>query len=102
MVLYVGEAVTIKATATDPLRNNQPIPDATAVVDFYAPGKDPKGTPGDRTTDKPQVTLSYDAELGVYLGYVSTVGWEPGKWSFKVTLSGSYDSWEYSTFTLKA
>lgn len=101
MALYVGEAVTIKATATDPLRNTV-ISDATAVCDFYAPGKDPKGVPADRTVDKPQITLTFDAALGVYLGYANTAGWVPGKWSFKVTLSGSYQSWEFGTFTLKA
>lgn len=100
MTLYVGEAVTIKATATDPAKK-QPITDATAVVDFYAPGKNPKLVVEDRVTDKDQVTMAYDADAAAYLGYVDTTGWEPGKWSVKVTLSGSYDSWEYGSFTLK-
>lgn len=100
MPLYVGEAVTIKATATDPLRNTL-ISDASAVADFYGPGKDPKGNPADRTADKEQITLLWDAALGVYLGYVDTTDWDPGKWSYKVTLTGEYDSWEYGTFTLK-
>lgn len=112
MVLYVGEAVTIVASAVDPLRGDANIVDATAVVDFYAPGKDPKGNPDDRSPDKPPVGMSYVADAvvklgssavtGAYVGYVDTAGWEPGKWSYKVTLSGTYESWEYGSFTLRA
>lgn len=100
MTLYAGEAVTIKASATDPVHNTV-IADAVAVVDFYAPGKNPKVNPADRVIDKPQVALTYDAAVKLYLGYADTTGWVDGKWSFKVTLSGSYDSWEYGTFTLR-
>lgn len=100
MTLYVGEAVTVKAVATDPIRN-VPITDATAEVEFYAPPKNPKANPEDRTRDGDTVTLTYDVDAGCYLGYADTTGWEPGKWAFKVTLSGSYDSWEYGSFTLK-
>lgn len=112
MTIFVGEAVTIVGSATDPLKADENITDATAVADFYGPGKDPKGNPEDRTTDKQQVTLTYDAEVvvklgqstvtGAYVGFADTTGWAPGKWTYKVTLSGSYDSWEYGTFTLKA
>lgn len=101
MTLYVGEAVTIRATATNPI-TKAVISDAVAVADFYAPGKNPKLNPADRIIDKPQVSLVYDPAAGSYLGYVDTTGWVEGRWSFKVTLSGSYDSWEYGSFALKA
>lgn len=113
MVLYVGEAVTIVAAALNPLRNNVAITDAVAKVDFFAPGKDPKGNPADRTPDQGDLPMIYDAlatfqtaqtsVVGAYVCYAETAGWEPGKWSYRVTLTGNeYESVEYSTFTLKA
>jgi hypothetical protein len=101
VAIYVGEAITIKADAVNP-STGQPISDATAVAEFYAPGKDPKNIPEDRTTDKPNVTLTYDFLQNAYVGFVSTENWESGKWSYRVRITGAlYDSWEYGAFTLK-
>ena len=101
-MLYVGEGVTITAAATDPLRNLA-ITDATAEVTFFAPGRNPKSDPEDRTPDFGPEPLVYDADLQMYVGYVETdSGWAAGRWTYKVTMTGQYSAWEYGTFTLKA
>lgn len=101
MAIYVGEAITIKASALNPA-TGLPITDASAVAEFYAPGKDPKNNPADRQTDRPDATLTYDPIQEAYVGFVSTDSWESGKWSYRVRITGPlYDSWEYGAFTLK-
>lgn len=98
--MYVGEGLTIKAAASDPLRE-QTIIDAIAACEFYAPGKNAKDVPADRVPDY-TLTLVYNSDLSLYVGYIDTTGWAAGKWQFKVTLSGAYDAWEYGSFHLKA
>ncbi len=106
MTIFVGEAITIVCAAINPLVGTI-ISDAQGQVEFYAPGKAPKTTPADRTPDNGPVPVQFDAtvinkdgSLGAYVAYVDTAGWLPGKWSYKVTLTGSYDTWEYGTFAL--
>lgn len=106
MTIFVGEAVTIVCAAINPLTATV-ISDATGQVDFYAPGKTPKTVPADRTPDHgpfPSLfdasVLNKDGSLGAYVAYVDTTGWTAGKWSYKVTLTGSYDTWEYGQFAL--
>ncbi len=101
MTLYVGEVVTIKAVAKDPVRGTF-ISTATAVVTVYAPPKNPALNTGDRTPDGSSITLTYDATLNAYIGVIPTAGFAAGIWYYKVTLSGTYTSWEYGTFTLVA
>lgn len=108
MAIYVGESVTVIAAAVNPV-SGAVISDATGVAEFYAPGKNPAKTPADRTPDAGPVPLVFDATVsnkdgtvGAYVGYVETTGWAAGKWTFKATLSGSYDTWEYGSFSLSA
>lgn len=108
MAIYVGEVVTIICAALNPV-NGTVISNATGTAEFYAPGKNPARVPADRVLDEGPVPLTFDAtvtnkdgSLGAYVGYVETTGWGPGKWTFKATLTGSYDTWEYGTFTLAA
>ena len=108
MAIYVGEVVTLIAAALNPV-NQRVITDATAAAEFYAPGKNPAKVPADRVRDHGPVPLTFDpavvnkdGSVGAYVGYTETVGWTPGKWWFKATLTGSYDTWEYGSFTLSA
>lgn len=106
MTIYVGEAITIVGAAYNPVLGAV-ISDAQGQVEFYAPPKNPAKVPADRTADAGPFNMQFiatvtnkDGTLGAYVGYADTTGWLPGKWSYKVTLSGSFDSWEYGTFTL--
>lgn len=108
MTIYVGESVTILVAAVNPV-TNVVIADATGRAEFYAPPKNPAKVPADRVVDHGPVTLTFnaavankDGSLGAYVGFVDTSGWLPGKWSFKATLTGSYDTWEFGTFNLVA
>lgn len=108
MTIYVGESVTILVAAINPV-TNAIIADANGQAEFYAPPKNPAKVPADRVLDHGPVALVFtpavlnkDGSLGAYVGYVDTTNWLPGKWTFKATLTGSYDTWEFGTFTLVA
>lgn len=103
MATYVGEGLTIVCAAKDPT-TQQVISTATAEVEFYAPPKNPARIPDDRVRDNGPYAMTFDAEIdgGSYVAFVDTTGWAPGKWVFKVTLSGAYQSWEYGTVRLSA
>lgn len=108
MAIYVGETVTIVGAAFDPVAQRI-INDALATVVFYAPGKNPIRNPEDRVPDFGPVPMDFngvvvnkDGTIGAYVGYIGTAGWAPGKWHYRVTLTGTYESWEFGTFTLKA
>ena len=107
MTIFVGEAITVVCAAVNPLNGGTVISDAVGQVEFYVPGKAPKPVPADRVADFGPVAAQFDAtvinkdgSLGAYVAYVDTTGWVPGKWSYKVTLTGSYDTWEYGQFAL--
>jgi hypothetical protein len=100
MTTYVGEKVTIRVEASDPILG-QAITDGQLSVEFYAPGKDPKNLPDDRVKDQGPYDMTWSDEAQAYFVQVSTAGWVAGKWTYKVTLTGGYDSWEYATLTLK-
>lgn len=102
MVLYVGETVTIKIVATDPVRGGALITDAIATVELFAVDTDPKGDPAARTVVGVARNATYDAAAGAYLCYIDTNGMAPGKHPYRAMLTGAYDSWEYGSFTLKA
>lgn len=101
MVLYVGETVTVKIVATDPVRGGDLITDAVATVELFAVDTDPKGDPSARAVTR-TVNAAYDATAGAYLAYVTTDDLGPGKHPYRAMLTGAYDSWEYGSFTLKA
>lgn len=101
MVMYVGERILVRAAARNPLTGVM-ITDADVRVEFYAPGKRVKTEPADRVVDYGPFPLLYQPATESYVVYVDTDGWVKGKWTCRVTLAGSYDSWEYQTFTLKA
>lgn len=101
MPLYAGEAVVIKASALDPVKGEM-ITDAAGEVLLYAPPKNPKAVPADRVHDGDPIPMTYEAEIERYVAYVDTTGFAAGKWFYKVTLTGLYDTWEFGSFTLKA
>lgn len=101
MALFLGEAVRIKAKATDPETELalDPPPDS-ATVDFWAPGLDRKIDAATIT----DVAMTYRSSTDDFILYQSTDGspWVAGKWHYKVTVTGAvYVNWEYSAFTLK-
>lgn len=101
MALFLGEAVRIKAKATDPETglSLDPAP-STATVDFWAPGLD-------RKVDDPTIAavpMTYRSVTDDFILYQPTQGgsWAAGKWHYRVTVTGDvYTNWEYSAFTLK-
>lgn len=102
MATYVGEAVAMFSQVVNPL-TKEPITNLTAVVEFYAPSKDPKNVPGDRVADYGPFPMTYDADAGGYVGFVSTVGWTAGRWTARVRASNTeWDNWEYATVVVKA
>src|SRR3954470_6890141 len=101
MAVYVGEELRVAITATDPV-TEQPIIDADAEIEFFTPGKKPKTNPADRTVDQGPYPLTFDASLGAYVGSVSTNDWLPGRWSYRAVLTGTYESWEYGSVSIKA
>jgi hypothetical protein len=108
VTIFVGEAITVVCAAVNPL-TGLVIADANGQVEFYGPGKQPKTVPGDRVADQGPVAVTFnatvankDGTVGAYVAYVDTTGWAAGKWSYRVTLTGSYNTWEYGSFTLAA
>lgn len=102
MALYLGEAVRIKAKATDPETGLalDPAP-ISATVDFWAPGLDKKVDP----PTVADVAMTYRSGSEDFILFQSTDGapWVAGKWNYKVTVTGAlYTNWEYANFTLKA
>lgn len=113
MALYVGDGFSIVIEVIDPVRQERLNGDSSVDValDFYAPGKDPKGTPADRVTpDLADQVAVYDAAavtkngVGAWVVYQASEGgsWVAGKWSYRVRITGAYQNVEYGTFTLKA
>lgn len=107
MALYVGEAVRIRASALDPetLQPLDPRPNS-ARVDFWGPDRNPVRDPTLRNDpDVGPVAMSYRPEENDFIAFVSTGGavpWEPGKWSYRVTVIGdAYENFEFGTFKLK-
>jgi len=84
----------VRVSATNPL-TAQPVTSASAAVEFFNPTKDPVRDPSERTPDSVH-PLSYDEAARAYIATVPTVGWQPGRWTYRPVLSGSYDSWEYA------
>lgn len=101
MVLYVGEAVTLAVTATNPLLGDAVITDGTCVIELYAVGTDPKNDPAARTPTTTHAA-AWDAAVGAYVAYIPTTGLAAGKHPYRAVLSGAYSSWEYGSFTLRA
>lgn len=108
MTLYVGEAITVACYAKNPVTGIV-ISDADATADFWAPGKNPAKVPADRDPVDNTAAMSWnalvqndDGTLGAYIAFVDTTGWDAGKWAYRVTLAGAYDSWEYGSFKLEA
>ena len=98
MTLYVGDALRIVVSATDP-ETGLPLdpPPTSAHVDFWAPGVDRKTNPP--TT--PDVAMTYRGASSDFVLFQDTTGFAPGKWTFRVTVIGStYSNFEYSTFKL--
>ena len=107
MALYVGEAVRIRVDALDP-ETGEPLSPAptSAVVDFWAPGKDPVKNLADRgSPDVQNQTMTYRSTEDDFVLYQDTSGgapWVDGKWTFRVTVTGAtYTNWEFGSFKLK-
>lgn len=108
MAIYVGEGITVVCAAKNPVTQTA-ITDAIAVVEFYAPGKNPAKVTTDRTVDEGPFAMTYDETVvnsdgtkGAYIAFVDTTGWVAGKWTYRCVLAGAYESWEYATVRLDA
>ena len=95
-----GETLLITVSATDRF-TKMPVSDAVCTVDLFAPPKNPEANPNDRTVDH-SIIGAYDSGSKMYLIYVDTSGWTPGRWVYRATLSGPYISFDYEEFTLQA
>lgn len=100
MTLYVGDALRIVVSATDPETSLPLDPAPTgAEVDFWAPGVN-------RKTDAPttpDVAMTWRPATSDFVLFQDTTGFAPGKWTFRVTVTGStYSNFEYSTFRLSS
>lgn len=119
MALYTGEAVRVRAQIIDPDTNAPFVvaegdPDPTAELELWAPGRNPARDPDVRPTPDHSGSMEYRPETSDFILFVHTRGggvepdptglkWEPGKWSFRVTVEGNvFTNWEYGTFSLKA
>lgn len=104
MALYLGEAVRLRATATDP-ETGLPLTPTGASVDFWAPGKNPIKDPDVRAfPDVGNQPMVWRPETQDFVLVASTTGpaWTAGKWTYRVTVQGeAFSNWEFSTFTLK-
>lgn len=99
---YVGKSLNITISAFD-RATKLAITGGTCTVDFFAPPKNPKNNPSDRTVDH-TFTATFDSGLNAYTLNFPTVGWAAGVWWCRSTLtdaSGNVD-WFYDTFVLKA
>lgn len=101
MVLYVGETITVKVAATNPLAGGANITDATCTIELYAVDTDPKTDPAARTVVGTPHVARWDELAQAYLAYIPTGGMTAGKHPYRAVLSGAYSSWEYGSFTLK-
>lgn len=104
MALYAGEAVRIRAVANDPDTGEPLDPAPTAVfVELWKPDRNPSSDPSVRSTpDEPRIDMTHRVEEDDFIVFVSTEGWEPGRWSFRVTIEGDdYTNWEYGSFRLR-
>lgn len=123
MALYAGEAVRVRAEIIDPDTNAPFVvaegdPNPTATIELWAPGKNPARDPDVRSNpDHGPASMDYRPETSDFIVFVHTRGpgigpdqsatpgdkWEPGRWSFRVTVEGNvFTNWEYGTFSLKA
>lgn len=100
--LYVGKSLSVTASAFNPV-TKLPITGGTCTVDFFAPPKDPKDNPSDRTVDH-TVTASFDSGQNAYIATISTTGWVAGKWFYRTTITDAFSNVDfvYDTFILKA
>lgn len=104
MVLYLGEAVKIVASASDP-ESGAPLdpPPSSAFVDFWGPGVN-------RRTESPtisRVSMTYRTGTKDFVLVQNTAPmvdprWIAGKWTYRVTMVGLFSNFEYATFTLKS
>lgn len=105
MALYVGEAVRIRASAVDPETKTPLALPLTATVDFWKPGRNPvKDETVRDSPDVPGQTMTHRPETGDFVLFQATSAevWEPGKWTYKVTVVGdTFSNWEFATFVLK-
>lgn len=101
--MHAGETITLTVQATDPL-DDHVINDAVATAYLFAPPKNPRDNPGDRTPDH-TVALAFDAEANRYAGTQDTTGFAPGTWWVQGKVEGGakdYNGWDYYSFPLDA
>lgn len=98
--MQAGQAIAVR------VRGSRPDGSAHrfgAVAVFFAPGKDPRVNPADRTPDR-QVILALDPAARIYGAKVSTAGWAPGAWTVQGVVlgpDGAPEGWEWHAFTLE-
>lgn len=108
MTLYVGDTVAVSTVVLPPFGSVPIIDGISVLVEFYAPGKDPKNVPADRSTPDFSATALYDAtainkdgSLGAFVAYRESVDWPAGRWSFRTTVTGAYSNVEFGSFNIK-
>lgn len=102
METFTGQQIVVRIRATDPV-TQRIITDASAIADFFAPGKDPVHSPADRASPDFTYPAYFDSASRYYLVPVTTDGWTPGIWTVRGTISGGaggYFTWAYFPFTL--
>lgn len=103
MAGYVGDAIALLVTVTDPFTKEN-LPDRTVLVDVYYGNGNPKTQVGIR--DTPQVadiSFTWNEDHEGYLGYVDTTGFPAGKIYVRIKSTGNvYTNTEYGSFQIKA
>jgi hypothetical protein len=97
---YVTETLPIKIAAFDPVTKNA-LSDYSCTVDFFAPPKSPQFVPSDRVPDSTYSAI-FDTDQQAFAVDVSTVGWAPGHWYFRVTLTGARTAVSFNSVNLLA
>lgn len=101
MALHVGETFVVTSTARNPV-SGELLADLRGEVEFYSPEKKPRLYEQDRVADHGPYPASYDAEQQVYLAYVDTAGWQPGRWTYRFSVAGdTFEGWEYGVMLLR-
>lgn len=104
MTLFAGTNIDLKARGTDGFTRDVII-DASCTINLFAPPKNPKLNPGDRTSPDASVPAVFDPVSRYYLATMdkSVSAGKPGIWWMQAVLSGgaaNYYAFDFFSFTL--
>lgn len=106
MVLYLGEAVQVRAIALDPAtRDPLDPPPLESWVRWWRPGRNPVRDPTLRGSPDfgPRAMLYREARQD-WVAYEPTdvLGWEAGRWTYEVRMIGTnFTNFEYGTVMIR-